>query len=220
MSEKKKTAYDERMARRWSVSDRTLLNWRKAAADAGGVCPVDAKDPNEFLEWYKGVMGREPSRKLKEAAARITRETEEVEIPAAVVIDRAPLEVIGNALDMLSKSRTLERALAEEEIASKIYEEKRGAGATQAELSMLRKRWSDAVSMVREARKGDDAVEVAVELLKEVMRREMEPKERARRKALDDAAEMAWERLMEKTSKVEFEREWKRVIESALSAVC
>lgn len=220
MSEKKKTAFDERMARRWEVSHRTILNWRKAAEEAGGSCPMDAEDPGEFLEWYLAVMGRNPSAKLKEAAARITREAGEgLEIPAAVEIDRAPVEVIGGALDMLSKSRTLERALAEEEIASKIYEEKRAAGATQAELSMLRKRWSDAVAMVREAKKGDDAVEVALELLKEMMRREMEPGERKRRKALDDAGVMARERLMETTSAVEWEREWKRVIEGALASV-
>lgn len=218
MSEKKKSAFDERMARRWGVSHRTILNWRVAAEEAGEPCPMDSDNPDDFLEWYRVTIGREPSKKLKEAAVRITAETGEgVEVKSATEIDRAPVEVIESALALLGKSRTLARVIAEEETAAKLYEEARDEGVTSAGLSSLRKAWGEAVAMSRDAKKGEDAVEVALELLKEMMRREMEPRERARRKALVEAGVSAREKLLETNSAVEFEREWKRVVENALS---
>jgi hypothetical protein len=214
MSEKR-TAFDKRMVSRWGVSDRTLLNWRKAAKEAGSPCPVETENPDVFFEWYRAVIGREPSVKLKEAGRRISAETGEgVELATETDIDRAPIEVIEKALEKVGRSQTLARAIAEEERAFLIYQEARMKGA---DTMVARKVWGDAAQMTRDAKKEKDAVEAALELLKELMRREVEPRERERRKRLMDAGAEARERLLAVTSAVDFEREWKRVIEEALA---
>ena len=214
MSEKR-TAFDKRMVARWGVSDRTLLNWRKAAKAAGSPCPVETENPDVFFEWYRAVIGREPSGKLKEAGRRIMGETGQgVELAVETEIEKAPIEVIEKALGRLGSSVSLARAIAEEERAFRVYEETRTKGVDTA---TARKAWSDATAMTREAKKEKDAVEAALELLKEVMRREVEPRERERRKRLMDAGAEARERLLAVTSAVDFEREWKRVIEEALA---
>ena len=213
MSEKRR-AFDKRMVSRWGVSDRTLLNWRKAAKAAGAPCPVETENPDVFFEWYRAVIGREPSAKLKEAGRRIMRQTGQgVELAVETEIEKAPIEVIEKALARLGKSVGLARAIAEEERAFQVYEDARTNGV---DTTTARKSWSDAIAMNREAKKEKDAVEVALELLKEVMRREVEPLERERRKRLMDAGAEARERLLAVTSAVDFEREWKRVIEEAL----
>lgn len=219
MSAKTRTARDERMARRWGVSHRTILNWRVAAEKAEVPCPMDATNPDDFLEWYRAVIGREPAEKLKEAAARITAETGEgTEVRTATEIDRAPMDLIEKTLERLGRSRTLARAMAEEEMAATLYEQGREEGLSSGALAGLRKNWADAAAMVRDAKKGDDAVEVALELLKEVMRREWEPRERERRKRLSgkELGIQARERLLAVQSVVEWEREWDRVIELGL----
>lgn len=193
-----------------------MLNWRKAAEEAGQPCPVDTENPDVFFEWYRAVMGREPSGRLKEAGRRIMQETGQgVELAVETEIEKAPVELIEKALEMLGSGKSLARAIAEEERAFLVYEEARSRGADTA---TARKQWGDATAMARDARKEKDAVEAALELLKELMRREVEPRERERRKRLSGAvlgAKMR-ERLLAVSSAVDWEREWDRGIEEAL----
>ncbi len=213
---KKATAKDQRMARRWGVTQKTVFNWRKAAGVAGVECPMDSENPDDFLEWYRATIGRDPSAKLKTAARRIMRETGQgVELLTEVEINRAPIEVLERVLEMLGKGATLARVLEEEETAGAIYQAARKEGQASA---VLRKNWSDAAAMAQSARKGEDAVLAAVEILKELMRREIEPAERLRRQALSGGeigAEMRAE-LMAATTSIEWEKIWDKGIEKAL----
>lgn len=216
---KKRTAFDERMASRWGVSDRTVLNWRKAGEKQGAPCPMDTENPDVFFEWYRAVMRREPSEKLFKAGKRIAEEAGEgVEIKTAVELDRAPIDVIENALKLLGLSGTLARAIEEEEFSSRAYARSREEGMASP---TLRKNWAEAAAMAAAARKQEDAVKVALELLKEWVRREMEPEERKRREALkgEKAGREMREELLETKSLIEWERVWDKGVDRALRGV-
>jgi hypothetical protein len=211
-----KSASDERLASRWGVSGKTILNWRRAGVEAGADCPAGAQNPDEFLSWYRAVMGREPARKILERAARLSAESGEgVETSREVEFDKVPFEILEALLSKLGKSGSLARVLEEEERAFKIYERARDEGAA---LDRVRKSWADAQGMTRAIKKEDDCVGAAVEVVREVMRRELEPGERERRVALSgrEMGAAAREELRATSSTVEWERVWDKFLERAL----
>ena len=203
---------------RWGVSERTAKNWTDRAGETGRDCPALAADPEEFLAWYREVMGREPSKKILARARELREAAGQAAEVGEVEIDRAPVAMIEAALERLGLARSLGRIIEEEEMAATAYEAARREGLS---LEAPRRRWQSALEIKRQAQKNDDAVEVALDLLKEWVKTTWEPGERARRAALSgkELGRGARLALLATDTEAEWESAWDKAVDGALKDV-
>lgn len=181
---------DAGIMERWGVSSRTLQNWRVRGEEVGEAPPLAAEDPGALVEWYRRHFGREPHKKVREAAARMRAALHTAEAtPAAGRAGdganpwRLPeAGVIAEACSRLGLSLTLARMAQEEERAWLRYEAARRAQS--GDVDAARRAWKEITEAKRAAQKTEDAVQVALELFKAWVRTEWEPQERIRREAL------------------------------------
>lgn len=195
---------------------RTVQNWIAKGREVGEAPPVLDPDPERLPGWYRRHYGREPVRAVKEAlaaarAAADAGEGGEMSRRARVMIDRRPVEVIEQACERLGLSLTIARLVEEDERAWAEYEEARRLGIGE---EAARRRWAGVTEAKRAVQKTDDAVAVAVDLLKAWVRRELEPSETARRRALSGA--MLGVEAREALQATETEEEWVRVWDAHL----
>lgn len=204
----------KRAAIRWEVHSRTIKGWIEKGDQANDPPPLLGGDPGEFLNWYRVHIGRAPSSKVLDRADVLRRELGLADAPE-VQIDLGPVELIERALARLGMPLTLARVVEEEEKAHASYLEVTAQGRNA---DSARKRWRDAAEMKRASQKGEDCLAVAVEILKEWVRKEWEPKEKAIREGLSGVklGRSARTELMETKTSKEWERVWDRWIEKAL----
>lgn len=167
-------------ATRWGAHSRTVRKWVEIGGEVGEPPPLYGDDPGDFLDWYRRQIGREPSKRLRERSEEMRREAGLLDLEE-VEVDLGPIAMIGRALERLGLSLALARVLEEEERAHESYQAARQDGRNT---DAARRRWREAQEMKRGIQKTDDAVEVAEELLKEWVRKEFEPGERAVRDRL------------------------------------
>lgn len=202
-------------ARRWKVALRTIQNWQRKGEAIGALPPFDAEDANELIEWYRDAYGKEPKTQLKERAKELRREVG-LEVVEVVEIDLGPIETIKLALERVGMDLTFSRIVEEEERAAAMYEVCRKQGASTSE---ARRQWKEASEMKRAAQKGEDAIQVARELLKEWVLKEFEPVQRRLRENLSgkELGKKARAALLETTTEKEWERVWDRELEAILA---
>ncbi len=214
--ELKETDNQERLwARRWGVTLRTVKNWIEKAGELGGLVPFETENPNDLLEWYRDAFGKAPKGEI-ETRARELRIEAGLEVVDQVEIDLGPIEVIKKALERVGMDLTFSRIVEEEERAAKMYEVLRVRGVSTSE---ARRQWKEASEMKRAAQKGDDAVQVARELLREWVLKEFEPVQRDLRKKISGSVlgVQARQGLLETVSDKEWERVWDKELEKVLS---
>ena len=212
----KETDNQERLwARRWGVTLRTVKNWIQKGEDLGGSVPFETENPNDLLEWYRDAFGKAPKGEI-ETRARELRVEAGLEVVDQVEIDLGPVEVIKKALERVGMDLTFSRIVEEEERAAKMYEVLRVRGVNTSE---ARRQWKEASEMKRAAQKGDDAVQVARELLREWVLREFEPVQRDLRKKISGSVLGLQSRpgLMETVTDKEWARVWDKELEKVLS---
>lgn len=216
MHELKETDNQERLwARRWGVTLRTVKNWVKKGEAVGAEVPFDSEDPGDLLEWYRDNFGKEPKGEIK-ARAKELRVEAGLEVVDRVEIDLGPVEVIRKALERVGMDLTFSRIVEEEERAAALYEMLRERGVNTSE---ARRQWKEASEMKRAAQKGEDAVKVALELLREWVLKEFEPVQRELRAKLAGGklGRQAREVLMETVTERQWERVWDKELEKVLS---
>ena len=216
MHELKETTNPERLwSRRWKVTLRTVQNWIKKGEAVGAAPPFDAEDPADLIEWYRDVFGKAPKGDV-EARAKELRIEAGLEAVQEVTIDLGPIEVIQKALERVGMSLSYARIVEEEERAAALYWQLRKDGASTVE---ARRIWKEASEMKRAAQKGEDAVLVARELLREWVLKEWEPMEREKRKLISGEVlgRKAREALRETNTEKEWERVWDRELEKVLA---
>jgi hypothetical protein len=214
--ELKETDNQERLwARRWGVTLRTVKNWIEKAQELGGLVPFESENPNDLVEWYRVAFGKAPKGEI-EARARELRIEMGLEVVDQVEIDLGPIEVIKKALERVGMDLTFSRIVEEEERAAKMYEVLRVRGVSTSE---ARRQWKEASEMKRAAQKGDDAVQVARELLREWVLKEFEPVQRDLRKKISGSVlgVQARQGLIETVTDKEWERVWDKELEKVLS---
>jgi len=214
--ELKETDNQERLwARRWGVTLRTVKNWIQKAEELGGLVPFETDNPNDLLEWYRAGFGKAPKGEI-EARARELRIEAGLEVVDQVEIDLGPIEVIKKALERVGMDLTFSRIVEEEERAAKMYEVLRVRGVSTSE---ARRQWKEASEMKRAAQKGDDAVQVARELLREWVLKDFEPVQRDLRKKISGSVlgVQARQGLLETVTDKEWERVWDKELEKVLS---
>ena len=212
----KETDNQERLwARRWGVTLRTIKNWIEKAEEIGDVVPFETENPDDLLEWYRDAFGKSPKGEI-ETRARELRIEAGLEVVDQVEIDLGPIEVIKKALERVGMDLTFSRIVEEEERAAKMYEVLRVRGVSTSE---ARRQWKEASEMKRAAQKGDDAVQVARELLREWVLKEFEPVQRDLRKKISGSVlgVQARQGLLETVSDKEWERVWDKELEKVLS---
>ena len=139
-----------------------------------------------------------------------------LEVVDRVEIDLGPVDVIRKALERVGMDLTFSRIVEEEERAAALYEMLRERGVNTSE---ARRQWKEASEMKRAAQKGEDAVKVALELLREWVLKEFEPVQRELRAKLAGGklGRQAREVLMETVTEREWERVWDKELEKVLS---
>lgn len=211
---------DKVLLERWGISLRTLGNWRAKGETVGEAPPLEAEDPTLVLEWYRRHYGREPGKRVKEAARAMKLEAGEAgaETVPEVTVAEAPAELIGEALERLGLSRTLARLVQEEEKAYVTFQAAQEAGTGE---ETARRRWKDLLDAKRAVQKTDDAVMTALELLKGWVLKELEPMERERKKALEGRSlgVKAREELLATRTEQEWVRVWDRWVSEGLGMV-
>ena len=207
------------ICKRWGVSDQTLRNWQSKGEELGTPPPLESPVGRDLLEWYRGAYGREPVQKLKdlvEAEEQAAQASAQEAQP--VIIDMPPIRVIRAALERLGLSLTIARLIEEDERCWAEYKEAQKKGESP---DHLRRRWSDITEEKRKTQNSKDAVTLAMELLKEWMRAELEPHEAARRKAISGTRMGldAQARLRATTTDAEWARVWDEELEAALAQI-
>jgi hypothetical protein len=177
--------------------------------------PFESENPNDLVEWYRVAFGKAPKGEI-EARARELRIEMGLEVVDQVEIDLGPIEVIKKALERVGMDLTFSRIVEEEERAAKMYEVLRVRGVSTSE---ARRQWKEASEMKRAAQKGDDAVQVARELLREWVLKEFEPVQRDLRKKISGSVlgVQARQGLLETVTDKEWERVWDKELEKVLS---
>ena len=166
---------EKKISDRYAITPRTVRNWNATGAQCGVAVPW--ADPEGLLEWYRAQIGREPSARLKDRVA---------EMLAPELVEGVPVEVVpgGNigvpaiaaACEALGLSSTLARIVDEEDRA---WAEYQAAREKSYGVEAARRNWKEATEAKRAVHKTDDAVMVALKLLKGWTRGEWEPRWKA-----------------------------------------
>ena len=172
------------LAARYAMSNRSVLNHEEKAEKVGVAVPWDF--PNDLLTWYESAYGRQPSTKLRERvrdmAPRASDEAPVAEVVSTVQRDR--LEVLEELSEQLGIAGTMARVVEEEERAYSAYEVAKASGLG---IDAARRAWMQSTEAKRAMHKTDDAMNLAVGLLKEWVRLEWEPHQRKIREELSGA---------------------------------
>ncbi|MGJ8677210.1 MAG: hypothetical protein ACSHX0_06815 [Akkermansiaceae bacterium] len=221
----------EQLSKKYGISQRSVKNWEARGVEHG--VPVPWDDPDGLLVWYRNIHGREPNRKFMAAieALQLAEKStvEDGESPVggkaddsdggAKAIEAAERlmdnQIFERLCESLGLSKTLAHVVEEERICYEEYEEAKASKSTN--ISLKRKNWREAAEMKRALQRSDDAVEIALKMLKQWTRGEWEP--RWKKIRVQMSGNKLGVNLRDKLLAAESEADWVKVWDDGFEAV-
>ena len=201
------------LATLYGISERSVTNYELKAAACGVAVPWD--DARGLLVWYEDQHGRKPPKKLREKVAAMPGAAEEViAVTETTEIQRDRLQVLEELCEMFGLAGTTARVVEEEERAYERYEASKATGLGE---DLARRAWLASTEAKRAIHKTDDALQLALGLLKEWVRHEWAPEWRKIRDELSGSRlGLELRRELLGADEVEWVKVWNKGIESVL----